>query len=378
MRWLKLLSVIALGVAFVPPAGAQAATRDITVAATRSEKRVALVIGNGAYPTARLRNPVNDARAMAKVLQDSGFEVLAYENLPYRDLRRAILEFGAKLESEGVGLFYYAGHGIQVSGRNYLIPVDAEIASEPEVEVEAVDVASVLARMESAKTRVNIVILDACRNNPFGRSFRSSAQGLALIDAPSGTLLGYATAPGKLARDGEGAQGLYTGELVKAMQMPGLKIEEVFKRVRQAVKQQSGDEQVPWESSSLVGDFVFRWPQGPGAQAQGAAPPAPGEPSGPAPAPPIALVPQPAPAPAEADLQRADEIRRLVEQKLRAGGFNLQVKLSPDRTVTLMGVLATEEKKEEAKRIASSVSGVKEVIDGIFLAPPSSGPKKIR
>jgi hypothetical protein len=223
----------------------------------KPERRLALVIGNGAYPTSPLRNPTNDARALAVALKTLGFEVTAHENLGQREMRRAILEFGTRLREGGVGLFYFAGHGVQVNGRNYLVPVDAAIASEAEVEVEALDVASVLARMDTARNRVNLVILDACRDNPFARSFRSTTRGLAAIDAPSGTLIAYATAPGRVARDGEGANGLYTGELLRALQAPGLRVEEVFKRVRQSVLERSAGDQVPWESSSLVGDFLF-------------------------------------------------------------------------------------------------------------------------
>ena len=261
MHWARGLAFV-LCLAVVPgvpniPSAQSAQPRDIAIAPADKDHRVALVIGNGAYATAPLRNPVNDARAMARVLRVAGFEVLESVNLAEKDMRRAILQFGHRLQPGGVGLFYFAGHGIQVNGRNYLVPVDAEVRSEAEAEVEALDVARVLARMETARTRLNIVILDACRNNPFGRSFRTAVQGLAVIDAPAGTLLAYATAPGKVARDGEGAQGLYTGELLKALPIPGLSIEQVFKRVRQAVQQQTRGEQVPWESSSLVGDFVF-------------------------------------------------------------------------------------------------------------------------
>jgi hypothetical protein len=223
----------------------------------RPERRLALVIGNGAYATSPLRNPTNDARALTAALKGLGFDVTAHENLGQREMRRAILDFGTRLREGGIGLFYFAGHGVQVNGRNYLVPVDAAIASEAEVEVEAVDVASVLARMETARNRVNLVILDACRDNPFARSFRSAARGLAAIDAPAGTLIAYATAPGRVARDGEGANGLYTGELLKALQAPGQRVEDVFKRVRQAVVERSGGDQVPWESSSLVGEFLF-------------------------------------------------------------------------------------------------------------------------
>src|SRR6266568_7302341 len=196
-----------------------------------NESRVALVIGNGAYANSPLRNPVNDARAMARTLKGLGFDVIARENVAEKEMRRAIFEFGDKLKGGGVGVFFFAGHGIQLAGRNYLVPIGAEIASERDVELEAVDVARVLARMDDANNRLNIVILDACRDNPFGRSFRGTSRGLAAIDAPTGTLIAYATAPGKLARDGTGANSLYTTALLRAIEVPGLRIEDVFKRV---------------------------------------------------------------------------------------------------------------------------------------------------
>ncbi len=272
------LARIGLGAALVLAAAAVAGaqSRDIGVEGMRSEKRVALVVGNAAYPSSPLRNPVNDARAMAQTLRALGFEVLARENAGEKDLKRAIEEFGDRLRGGGVGLFFYAGHGIQVGGRNYLVPVDAQIRTERDVEIEAIDAARVLARMDEARNRLNIVVLDACRDNPFGRSFRSSARGLAAIDAPSGTWIAYATSPGKLARDGEGANGLYTGELLQAMRQPGLKLEDVFKRVRQAVRTKTKGEQIPWEASSVEGDFFFALPRTASATPQPVpAPPAP-------------------------------------------------------------------------------------------------------
>ncbi|MBW1713269.1 MAG: caspase family protein, partial [Deltaproteobacteria bacterium] len=226
-------------------------------AAPDSERRLALVIGNGAYKTSPLRNPVNDARAMASTLKSVGFEVVQQENLDQKQMKRAIWSFGQKIRQGGVGLFYFAGHGIQFGGRNYLIPVGARIEYEEEVEVEAVDVRYVLTRMAAARNRLNIVILDACRDNPFARSFRSTNRGLAYMDAPSGTLIAYATAPGQVASDGPGENGLFTSELISHMQTPGLKLEDVFKKVRVGVSQKSGGLQVPWESSSLMGDFYF-------------------------------------------------------------------------------------------------------------------------
>ena len=157
-----------------------------------------------------------------------------------------------------MGLFYYAGHGIEVGGENFMVPLNAPIQFEDDVDVEAVSVNLLLAKLASAANRLNIVILDACRNNPYSRSFRSSASGLATMDAPTGTYIAYAAAPGRVALDGEGNNGLYTGELLKARPLPGLKIEDAFKRVRVAVQDKSGTQQVPWESSSLTGDFYFK------------------------------------------------------------------------------------------------------------------------
>jgi hypothetical protein len=230
---------------------------------TSVNQRVALVIGNSDYDAGPLLNPENDAKAMASALRKTGFEVLEYINLASpAEMKRAIRDFGRKIQNGGVGLFYYAGHGIQVGGKNYLIPTKAQIFAEEEVEYEGVDVGFVMSQMEIARNRMNIIILDACRNNPFARSWRSAGGGgLAFIDAPAGTLIAYSTAPGKVASDGTGANGLYTEELLKQIQHPGLKIEDVFKNVRVEVLQRSNNMQTPWESSSLVGDFYFIRPE---------------------------------------------------------------------------------------------------------------------
>ena len=223
-----------------------------------SARRVALVIGNGAYTSVPgLKNPPNDARDMAAMLRTLGFDVTSGVNLNQRDMKRLIREFGMKLKGGGSGLFYYAGHGVQSKGRNYLIPVDANIQSEAEVEDSGVDAALVLNFMDDAQNGLNIVIFDACRNNPFARSFRSANDGLAQVDAPTGTLIAYATAPGRVASDGSGQNGLYTSELLKQMRLPNVSITEMFMRVRAEVMKQTGNKQVPWEASSLVGSFYF-------------------------------------------------------------------------------------------------------------------------
>jgi uncharacterized caspase-like protein len=229
-----------------------------------AEQRVALVIGNAAYRSDPLDNAVNDARLVASSLQQAGFDVALAENLDRHGLLGALRAFGERLNDNSVAVLYYAGHGLQLRDRNYLIPVDAEIRSEDEIALAGIDIAFVLGRMSAARSRVNIVILDACRNNPFASSTgkgQHTAQGLAQMDAPVGTLLAYATAPGKLAADGLGGvnekNGLYAQQLARQLLQPGLPVEHVFKRVREAVVRASREAQVPWESSSLQGEFAF-------------------------------------------------------------------------------------------------------------------------
>lgn len=229
----------------------------VTTAA--AETRLALVIGNGAYTHAgRLPNPPGDAKLMAKALRQVGFTVTELIDAEATAMKRAMLDFGRTLRnSDAVGLFYYAGHGLQVNGYNYLVPVNANVADETEVGIETVSLTELLATMERPKKGVNIVILDACRNNPFARSFRSGQQGLARVDAPTGSFVAYATAPGSVAADGSGANSPYTQALAASMRRQGVPIEQVFKDVRRAVLADSGGRQVPWDSSSLTGDFYF-------------------------------------------------------------------------------------------------------------------------
>ena len=221
------------------------------------KRRLALVIGNSDYKTSPLKNPVNDALDMANALKKLGFAVLLKTDADQRTMERSIRDFGNKLKSGGIGLFYFSGHGLQVYGRNYLVPVNAKIESPSDVKYEGVDAGRVLGKMEDAGNDLNIIILDACRDNPFARSFRSSERGLAKMDAPTGSILAYATAPGSVAADGSGRNGLYTSKLLKYMMTPGLPIERVFKNVRIEVMNESKKLQVPWESSSLTGDFYF-------------------------------------------------------------------------------------------------------------------------
>jgi hypothetical protein len=227
------------------------------VVSTAASSRIALVIGNGAYQSAPLKNPVNDAGDMANVLSESGFKVILKINASQKEMETAVRSFGKKLRMGGTGLFYYAGHGLQLNGTNYLIPVDALIETESDVKYEAVDAGRILGKMEDAGNNLNIVILDACRNNPFARSFRSAVTGLARMDAPTGSLVAYATAPGKLAADGGGRNGIYSKHLIRNIRTTGLTIEQVMKNVRIAVAKETLNKQIPWESSSLMGDFYF-------------------------------------------------------------------------------------------------------------------------
>jgi uncharacterized protein (TIGR02145 family) len=224
-----------------------------------SQKRLALVIGNGTYSSTILANPENDARAMKSALQEVGFTVMEYENLNQSKIKEAIDDFGMKLKGYEVGLFFYAGHGIQAKGFNYLLPVDAKIQNEQQVEYDCVRADRILSLMETSGTKVNVIILDACRNNPFERSWTrsASAPGLAFMSAPKGTLIAYATAPGCTASDGSGKNGLYTSAILESMKIPDITILQMFQNVRNIVSLKSQNQQMPWESTSLTGDFYF-------------------------------------------------------------------------------------------------------------------------
>jgi uncharacterized caspase-like protein len=220
-----------------------------------TEQRTALVIGNSSYANGNLTNPVNDAGDMAGALKRLGFDVILKKNIHHRDMEEAIEDFGNRLKRGGVGLFYYAGHGVQINGVNYLIPIGAKIKKESDVKFEAVDANRILDEMGNANNGLNIVILDACRDNPFARSFRSSNRGLAIIaSAPEGSFISYATGPGQVAMDGEKRNSPYTAALLKYMKVPGLPIEQVFKNVRISLERLR---QTPWELSSLKGEFYF-------------------------------------------------------------------------------------------------------------------------
>ncbi len=250
-----------------PQAARNLAASRSDAAATFGSQRVALVVGNSAYKSAPLANPVNDARDIAKALSALGFEVFLKENATQRTMKQGIRELSARIRQGGTGLVYFAGHGIQSRGKNYLIPVDADINQEYELDDQAVDTNLILAAMEEAQNPVNILILDACRNNPFARSFRSVSSGLAQLDAAKGTLIAYATAPGSVAADGTGRNGIYTKNLLMSLRLPDSDIGRVFARTRAAVARETNGQQIPWESTSLIGDFYFNPRQAPDSTA---------------------------------------------------------------------------------------------------------------
>ena len=228
-----------------------------------AEKRIALVVGNSAYQNiTRLDNPRNDATLMAETLSGLGFTLIG--GSAQLDLDKAALDidvqnFGRQIQGADVALFYYAGHGVQVNGSNYLVPVGANPTREADVDFQMVDINLVLRQMQGSGTRLNVVILDACRNNPFGaRGLRSADGGLAQMRAPEGTLISYATQPGSVAQDGSGGHSPYTKALATTIKQAGLDIFQTFNQVGLAVKRETGGSQQPWVSSSPIdGSFYF-------------------------------------------------------------------------------------------------------------------------
>jgi len=224
------------------------------------EQRVALVIGNDNYNNKKLHhldNPVNDARAMNKALAKLGFYVYYGENLTVRDMNKKLTKFSKRLKMGGVGLFFFAGHGIETDGENYLMGKDSSIDEKEDVSYESLELRKVLDKMQNSGDRLNIVLLDACRSNPFGRG---SGGGLAKTTA-KGTFIAYATSPGDIAEDGTGKNGVFTAEILKNINKVGLPIERVFKNVKVGVLDATNSRQRPWTNSDITGDFFFRLPQ---------------------------------------------------------------------------------------------------------------------
>ena len=219
--------------------------------------RTALVIGNADYKSAPLANPKNDAMDMSQALENLGFEVILKINADKKEMKKALRDFKMKLGRSEIGIFYYAGHGMQIGGTNYLIPVKTNIREEWEVESEAIGANRFLAAMKAAGTPLNIVILDACRDNPFKRSFRSSEKGLAQMSAPAGTIISYATAAGSVAEDGRGRNGTYTEALLKNIKRPGLNVRDMFNDAGLQVMEKTQNVQIPWVSTTPIPDYFL-------------------------------------------------------------------------------------------------------------------------
>jgi len=249
-RWAGL--ALAWTLLLAPPVLAQR-----NLPAQPGERRVALVIGNNAYPRAPLNNPVNDANDISAKLRLLGFEVIERTNLKTSQIGRTLREFRTRLAPGSVALIFYAGHGLQIRGENYLPTIDADIEGEEDVPNQALSVRQMLELLDESKTRLNLVFLDACRNNPFSRKFRSAGDGLAKVTAASGTLISFATRPGSVAADGEGRNGLYTTHLLRAMDLANQPVEQALKRVVTGVRQASKGQQEPWMEGSIEGDFYF-------------------------------------------------------------------------------------------------------------------------
>jgi hypothetical protein len=225
--------------------------------------KLALVVGNSRYKDApELKNPANDAKGIAETLKAAAFEVKTLLDAGREQLIGAIRDYVQAMEQKkAVGLFYFAGHGVQLAWHNYMLPIDAVIDKIEDVGKQSVDIARLMEGLTKAGNPMNVIILDACRENPFGKDFRVKQKGLSQMDAPTRTLLAYATSPGNVASDGDGANGLYTENLLREMKVPEAKIEDVFKRVRLAVRRKTNGAQIPWESTSLEEDFWFLPPK---------------------------------------------------------------------------------------------------------------------
>jgi uncharacterized caspase-like protein len=250
------------------PRSASVKVNDNVLEEYKKEKRYALVIGNASYKHVPvLRNPTHDAEDLSSVLRQLNFDVISLKDATYMEIRSAFLNFHDKLvngpKDQTVGLFYYSGHGLQSDGENYLVPVDANIEYHDDIPRQCFPVQKIiLQNMERSNTRMNILILDACRNNTFPQITRAPSSGLVEMRKARGSFIAYSTAPGATASDGIGRNGLYTQELLKAIQKPVLSLEQVFKEVRINVLRLSGETQYTWDSSNITGDFYFNLNEG--------------------------------------------------------------------------------------------------------------------
>ncbi|SDJ74387.1 MULTISPECIES: caspase family protein [Bradyrhizobium] len=255
----SLFGLAAGGAAFAEASSAEVGNATQSSPQSR-EQRVALVIGNSNYQSApKLANPGNDAQSMAQLLNSAGFEVTEAIDLTRNDMVKAVQDFSARIAARGpktVAMIYYAGHGVQLAGENYLLPVDARILTPADLDGNSLRLVDLMGTLESIPSRMRIVVLDACRNNPFP-GVSDAGRGLAIVDAPNGSIVGYSTAPGMEAQDGDSNHSPYTQAFLRRAREPNLPIEQLFKRVRLDVNNATDGHQTPWESSSLTSEFYF-------------------------------------------------------------------------------------------------------------------------
>jgi uncharacterized caspase-like protein len=230
----------------------------LQTSAQSDRKNFALLIGNSKYSESKIISPENDVMLLANELKNKGFDVIVCTNLTCREMKVQMQVFEDKLDwHNGIALFYYSGYGLQCNGGNYLIPIDARIDKEQDIELEAIDIQRIIAKMEISKTSLNLIILDASRKNPYSKRLKNKSDGLAIIEPPLSTMVAYSATPGNYSIESDDDNSLYTKELVKAIRMNDLKIEEVFKKVRKGVYNKSKGQQSTWENSSLFNDFYF-------------------------------------------------------------------------------------------------------------------------
>ncbi len=222
-----------------------------------SGRRIALVIGNSAYKNRPLKNPVNDAKDISDTLKKANFKVLELYNASRAEMKDSINQFSEQLTNYDVGLVYYSGHGIELSGRNYFIPVNAEIDNEDEIPRQGFDATEIVEKMGRSNVKTSIFIIDACRNTPIFTKFKSAESGLAIMQGSTGTVVAFSAAPGHVAQDGNGRNSPYTSALIKQINIPNKKIEDVMKDTARVVNAETASRQTPWYNSSLTGDFYF-------------------------------------------------------------------------------------------------------------------------
>ena len=323
-------------------------------------RRVALVIGNSNYDNVTdLANPANDAAVMEQALKDAGFEVIKRTDLDQRGMKQAMLEFGRKLKQGAeASMFFYAGHGIEVDGRNYLVPTDSNTESKEEADIQNVEVNDFLALMENSGVPLNIVVLDACRNNPF-RGLRSIGGGLAPVRAPVGTFVAYSTAPGSVAADGTGKNSPFTTALAETMKVPGLALESVFKQTRSKVRVATGGAQVPFDSSAIEGDFYFN--EAPQVQASQAIVPTP------AVAEPVAAAPAVEPPPVLSRSDKTDAQQAFIAAGSDAGQLRNVVAQFGD---TIWGKLASAKLRVMDQQFALANPKLPTVAPDVVAPPP--------